>query len=191
MCWGMTMSAHLVVVMDTQYYNGKIHAYVDYPVTDVLQMVGRANRPEIEHEGELDYKWVGMYWGSVIRVVRTFVHDVEGHWFESCSEHSNFVDTPWQCSCITIIMLIIFHPNSTQYTAPQINIRSSQALQLTVMLMQWCMKLNKAYWISSLLTQQQMGAYVWCDGSHFSLIETVLDFDYLLSIYLQYGTVSK
>ena len=56
MCWGMTMSAHLVVVMDTQYYNGKIHAYVDYPVTDVLQMVGRANRPEIEHEGELDYK---------------------------------------------------------------------------------------------------------------------------------------
>ena len=26
MCWGMTFPAHLVVVVDTQYYNGKIHA---------------------------------------------------------------------------------------------------------------------------------------------------------------------
>ncbi|CAB4009959.1 U5 small nuclear ribonucleo 200 kDa helicase [Paramuricea clavata] len=31
--------------MDTQYYEGKIHAYVDYPITDILQMVGKANRP--------------------------------------------------------------------------------------------------------------------------------------------------
>uniref|UniRef100_A0A0E9WIQ3 Uncharacterized protein n=1 Tax=Anguilla anguilla TaxID=7936 RepID=A0A0E9WIQ3_ANGAN len=31
--------------MDTQYYNGKIHAYVDYPIYDVLQMVGKANAP--------------------------------------------------------------------------------------------------------------------------------------------------
>ena len=31
--------------MDTQYYNGKLHAYHDYPLTDILQMVGRANRP--------------------------------------------------------------------------------------------------------------------------------------------------
>merc|ERR1739844_812915 len=36
---------HMVVIMDTQYYNGKLHAYHDYPVTDILQMVGRANRP--------------------------------------------------------------------------------------------------------------------------------------------------
>lgn len=26
MCWGLTLNAHLVVIMDTQYYNGKIHA---------------------------------------------------------------------------------------------------------------------------------------------------------------------
>ena len=30
--------------MDTQFYNGKQHAYHDYPVTDILQMLGRANR---------------------------------------------------------------------------------------------------------------------------------------------------
>jgi len=26
LCWGINISAHLVIVMDTQYYNGKIHA---------------------------------------------------------------------------------------------------------------------------------------------------------------------
>lgn len=50
--WGLNLSAHLVVVMDTQYYNGKIHAYEDYPITDVLQMIGWANRPSLDDEGK-------------------------------------------------------------------------------------------------------------------------------------------
>merc|ERR1719500_305861 len=45
LAWSLTIQAHMVVIMDTQYYNGKLHAYHDYPVTDILQMVGRANRP--------------------------------------------------------------------------------------------------------------------------------------------------
>lgn len=45
LCWGVNILAHLVIIMDTQFYNGKVHAYEDYPITDVLQMVGRANRP--------------------------------------------------------------------------------------------------------------------------------------------------
>ena len=51
LAWGLSLSSHLVVVMDTQYYNGKVHSYDDYPVTDVLQMIGRANRPQIDDEG--------------------------------------------------------------------------------------------------------------------------------------------
>ena len=51
LAWGLSLSAHLVVIMDTQYYNGKIHAYEDYPIPDVLQMLGRANRPQIDDEG--------------------------------------------------------------------------------------------------------------------------------------------
>uniref|UniRef100_A0A8C6ZLF6 U520 helicase n=1 Tax=Nothoprocta perdicaria TaxID=30464 RepID=A0A8C6ZLF6_NOTPE len=51
LCWGMGIAAHLVIIMDTQYYNGKIHAYVDYPIYDVLQMVGHANRPLQDDEG--------------------------------------------------------------------------------------------------------------------------------------------
>ncbi|ELU09831.1 hypothetical protein CAPTEDRAFT_222545 [Capitella teleta] len=52
LAWGLGLSAHLAVVMDTQYYNGKIHAYEDYPVTDVLQMIGRTSRPLQDEEGK-------------------------------------------------------------------------------------------------------------------------------------------
>ena len=52
LAWGLNLAAHLAVVIDTQYYNGKIHAYEDYPVTDVLQMIGRANRPIVDEEGK-------------------------------------------------------------------------------------------------------------------------------------------
>ncbi|KND04164.1 ATP-dependent RNA helicase BRR2 [Spizellomyces punctatus DAOM BR117] len=43
--WGMKMRSHLVVIMGTQYYEGKEHRYADFPITDVLQMMGRATRP--------------------------------------------------------------------------------------------------------------------------------------------------
>jgi len=42
LCWAINVNSHLVVIMDTQYYTGKYHAYHDYPITDVMQMVGRA-----------------------------------------------------------------------------------------------------------------------------------------------------
>lgn len=52
LCWAVNISAHLVIIMDTQFYNGKIHAYEDFPITDVLQMVGRANRPQEDHDAK-------------------------------------------------------------------------------------------------------------------------------------------
>ena len=44
-CWGFQQKSHLVVIMGTQFYEGKEHRYVDYPITDVLNMMGRASRP--------------------------------------------------------------------------------------------------------------------------------------------------
>ena len=39
LCWALRVSAHLVVIMDTQYYNGKFHAYHDYPITEVSENI--------------------------------------------------------------------------------------------------------------------------------------------------------
>lgn len=52
MCWGVPLSAHLVVVMGTQYYDGRENADSDYPVTDLLQMMGHASRPSKDTSGK-------------------------------------------------------------------------------------------------------------------------------------------
>jgi len=51
LAWGVNFPAHLVVVKGTEYYDGKLKRYVDFPVTDVLQMMGRAGRPQYDHQG--------------------------------------------------------------------------------------------------------------------------------------------
>lgn len=52
-CWSMNhLTSHMVIIMGAQYFEGKEHRYVDYPVTDMLQMMGRANRPLIDQTGQ-------------------------------------------------------------------------------------------------------------------------------------------
>ncbi|VDK53455.1 unnamed protein product, partial [Anisakis simplex] len=48
LAWGINMPAHLVIIKGTEYYDGKTHKYVNFPVTDVLQMMGRAGRPQYD-----------------------------------------------------------------------------------------------------------------------------------------------
>ncbi|KAL5528515.1 BRR2 [Sanghuangporus sanghuang] len=43
--WSIPLSSYMVIIMGVQYFEGKEHRYVDYPVTDVLQMMGKACRP--------------------------------------------------------------------------------------------------------------------------------------------------
>ncbi|KAG8908173.1 DEIH-box ATPase [Tulasnella sp. 403] len=43
--WSIPVSSYMVIIMGVQFYEGREHRYVDYPVTDVLQMLGRACRP--------------------------------------------------------------------------------------------------------------------------------------------------
>ena len=50
LAWGLNSKAHLTVVMDTQYFDGRSHRYVDYRVTDVIQMIGLANQIEDKPE---------------------------------------------------------------------------------------------------------------------------------------------
>ncbi|KAL4717222.1 hypothetical protein ACJJTC_017109 [Scirpophaga incertulas] len=51
LAWGVNFPAHLVVIKGTEYYDGKQKRYVDMPITDVLQMMGRAGRPQFDNEG--------------------------------------------------------------------------------------------------------------------------------------------
>jgi pre-mRNA-splicing helicase BRR2 len=52
LCWSLSTPAHLVVVMETTYYEGREHRFVSYPVTDMMQMLGLASRPTIDHSGK-------------------------------------------------------------------------------------------------------------------------------------------
>ena len=51
-CWKLKEQAHLVVVMGTQYYDGTGLGGADYPVADLLQMIGRASRPMVDAVGK-------------------------------------------------------------------------------------------------------------------------------------------
>ncbi|SPO05999.1 probable RNA helicase [Cephalotrichum gorgonifer] len=51
LAWGVNLPAHLVVVKGTQYYDAKLEGYKDMDLTDVLQMLGRAGRPQFDNSG--------------------------------------------------------------------------------------------------------------------------------------------
>ncbi|PHH64830.1 hypothetical protein CDD81_3896 [Ophiocordyceps australis] len=51
LAWGVNLPAHLVVVKGTQFYDAKTEAYKDMDLTDVLQMLGRAGRPQFDTSG--------------------------------------------------------------------------------------------------------------------------------------------
>ena len=50
LAWGVNFPAHLVIIKGTEYRDPKTCQYVDMPITDVLQMIGRAGRPQYDNE---------------------------------------------------------------------------------------------------------------------------------------------
>ncbi|XP_024368754.1 DExH-box ATP-dependent RNA helicase DExH14 isoform X1 [Physcomitrium patens] len=52
LAWGVNLPAHLVVIKGTEFFDGKTKRYVDFPITDVLQMMGRAGRPQYDQHGK-------------------------------------------------------------------------------------------------------------------------------------------
>ncbi|XP_056637201.1 activating signal cointegrator 1 complex subunit 3-like isoform X1 [Diorhabda sublineata] len=51
LAWGVNFPARLVIVKGTEYFDGATKRYVDMPITDVIQMVGRAGRPQFDTMG--------------------------------------------------------------------------------------------------------------------------------------------
>ena len=51
LCWKLSEAAHLVVIMATETYDGRERRYVDYPISDLLHMMGKASRQAIDSSG--------------------------------------------------------------------------------------------------------------------------------------------
>lgn len=52
LAWGVNFPAHCVVVKGTEFYDAKTKRYTDFPITDLLQMIGRAGRPQFDSEAK-------------------------------------------------------------------------------------------------------------------------------------------
>ncbi|OJD26802.1 hypothetical protein ACJ73_01804 [Blastomyces percursus] len=50
-CWEINFNAHLVIIMNTQFFDGREHRYIDYPISEMLQMFGKASRPLEDKSG--------------------------------------------------------------------------------------------------------------------------------------------
>eukprot|EP00095_Tigriopus_kingsejongensis_P005132 snap_masked-scaffold100_size373717-processed-gene-2.9 protein:Tk05132 transcript:snap_masked-scaffold100_size373717-processed-gene-2.9-mRNA-1 annotation:"u5 small nuclear ribonucleoprotein 200 kda helicase" len=88
LCWGVNLQAYLVIIMDTQFYSGKHHAYHDYALTDVLQMIGLANRPG----QDVDAKCVLLCQTSKKDMFKKFLYEplpIESHLDHCLHDHFN------------------------------------------------------------------------------------------------------
>ena len=51
LAWGVNLPAHAVIIKGTQIYNAKTGGFVDVGILDVLQIFGRAGRPQFDKSG--------------------------------------------------------------------------------------------------------------------------------------------
>lgn len=51
LAWGVNLPAHAVIIKGTEIYNSKAGAFVDIGILDVLQIFGRAGRPQFDKSG--------------------------------------------------------------------------------------------------------------------------------------------
>lgn len=93
MAWGMRLTAHLVVVLDTQTYDGREHRYIDYPIPDMLKMISRASRDDSsEDESSSSCRCVILCHTSKKQHLRKFLSDplpVESHLDQFLHDHIN------------------------------------------------------------------------------------------------------
>lgn len=52
LAWGVNLPAHTVIIKGTQIYNPEKGRWVELGALDVLQMLGRAGRPQYDTKGE-------------------------------------------------------------------------------------------------------------------------------------------
>lgn len=81
LCWSLSVNCHLVIIMDTQYYTGKFHAYHDYPITDgnfsliferELALLAEVQVESLEEELESEGTSFKSSLGSAIKASKVF-----------------------------------------------------------------------------------------------------------------------
>merc|ERR1719277_397374 len=88
LAWGVNFPAHLVITKGTEFYDGQLKRYVDFPITDVLQMMGRAGRPQFDTEARA----VVMVHEPKKNFYRRFIYEpfpVESSLHEQLTDHLN------------------------------------------------------------------------------------------------------
>merc|ERR1719473_2479513 len=88
LAWGVNLPAHLVVIKGTEFFDGQLKRYVDFPITDVLQMMGRAGRPQFDDSA----KAVIMVHEPKKQFYRRFIYEpfpVESSLHEQFTDHLN------------------------------------------------------------------------------------------------------
>lgn len=87
-CWELSVAAYLVIIMDTQAYEGREHRYADYPLSEVFQMMGKAARPKVDTLG----KCVLYCLGNKKDFFKKFLYEpmpVESHLGHYLADHLN------------------------------------------------------------------------------------------------------
>ena len=51
LCWRIKESSYLVVIMGTESYDGRERKHIDYPITDLLHIMGKASRHDVDSSG--------------------------------------------------------------------------------------------------------------------------------------------
>eukprot|EP00761_Pharyngomonas_kirbyi_P009639 gb/GECH01009656.1/.p1 GENE.gb/GECH01009656.1/~~gb/GECH01009656.1/.p1 ORF type:complete len:2079 (+),score=534.85 gb/GECH01009656.1/:1-6237(+) len=88
LAWGVNFPAYLVIVKGTEFFDPKVQRYTDMPITDVLQMMGRAGRPQFDDTGRA----MIMVHEPKKSFYKRFLYEpfpVESSLAESLSEHIN------------------------------------------------------------------------------------------------------
>ena len=55
LAWGVNLPAHLVVIKGCEFFDPKTKSYKPYNITDLLQMMGRAGRPQFDKSGVITF----------------------------------------------------------------------------------------------------------------------------------------
>ena len=86
LAWGVNLPAHTVIIKGTQIYDAQRGAFVDLGVLDVMQIFGRAGRPQFDTSGE------GIILTSHAKLAHylqmlTMQRPIESHFVKKLSDH--------------------------------------------------------------------------------------------------------